>query len=946
MRDLRQLALFACFWLSGFAALLFQVAWTREFAFVFGTSELAIATVLAGFMGGLTGGAALASRFASRVERPILLYAALEAAIAVSALLVPYAIEASTLVVVTLFGDQPEVPSAGGFASGSFYIVSSLVILFVPTACMGATLPVLTRFAVTRDDEVASRVGVLYAVNTAGSVVGALVAAFYLLPTLGLRGSVIAGACINLSIFAVGASLARSSRPAPKPVTASTAGGTAKGAGGRLILLLLAVSGMVSFSYEILWARLLSHVLGGSVQSFATMLASFLTGIAIGSSIASRFARTPSQAARGFVFAQLGIAIFSTLCFAFADAVPALAAALGAGRDAPFAQAAIGLIVMLPAATCIGATLPFAVGVLARHADDAASVTGRCYAWNTLGAIVGALATGFFALPALGFNGLLVVAVAINVGLAVIAARFIEPDAAAEAPLGGLPLIAACTIAVALLVPTPVRLLTTSPLSMSASSPTLLHHAVGRSASVAAVLTPNGALEIRTNGLKEAALRRPGEPDGLAYAWLPGLAAALRPDARDLLVVGFGGGGLLEAVPESFDRIDVVELEAEVLEANRRVAHLRAVDPFSDPRIRIATNDVRGALVLTQRKFDAIVSQPSHPWTEGASHLYTREFFALANEHLTPRGILVQWVGIDFLDATLFRSTLASARSVFEHVEVYVPYPYSEVYFAASDAPIDWKASGQAFVSSYPTAAAKLGIFGAEDLLVALKIDDATARELAEHAVPITDARNAFQFRRGRAPSEVRAIFEANDPVATANLDGLDLSYLARRLGPAGKTKLDVPPERAAPSAVARGQALASERNWDELAKLDDELATIAPRDASYPEAAQLRAGWRLERGDPDEARDAVAILDPLVILVNNFEVYLWRARAFALAGSPDELAGAMRAVVGQLARRRSTLSETAWNRLAPLARDLLTYLPSEGELGVERSRLQGLLAN
>ena len=130
IRDPRQLAVFACFWLSGFAALLFQVAWTREFAFVFGTSELAIATVLAGFMGGLTAGAALAGRFASKIRRPILLYAILEGAIAISALLVPYAIEASTAIVVMLFGGQPELPSAGGLATGGFFLASTNFIFY------------------------------------------------------------------------------------------------------------------------------------------------------------------------------------------------------------------------------------------------------------------------------------------------------------------------------------------------------------------------------------------------------------------------------------------------------------------------------------------------------------------------------------------------------------------------------------------------------------------------------------------------------------------------------------------------------------------------------------------------------------------------------------------------------------------------------------------------
>ncbi len=84
-------------------------------------------------------------------------------------------------------------------------------------------------------------------------------------------------------------------------------------------------------------------------------------------------------------------------------------------------------------------------------------------------------------------------------------------------------------------------------------------------------------------------------------------------------------------------RLDVIELEPKVIEANRATRALRKRDPLADPRVNLIVNDARGALRLTARRYDAIVSQPSHPWTAGASHLYTREFMQLAHEHLTRR---------------------------------------------------------------------------------------------------------------------------------------------------------------------------------------------------------------------------------------------------------------------------------------------------------------------
>ena len=144
-------AVLLCFFLSGFAALLYETVWTREFAFVFGTSDLAVATVLAAYMGGLAAGAGLAGRFANRIRRPVLAYGLLELGIGLSALAVPFAIQASTALLVALFGGAQALPEAGGFTPALFYLVCSFVILLFPTALMGATLPLLARHAVERE---------------------------------------------------------------------------------------------------------------------------------------------------------------------------------------------------------------------------------------------------------------------------------------------------------------------------------------------------------------------------------------------------------------------------------------------------------------------------------------------------------------------------------------------------------------------------------------------------------------------------------------------------------------------------------------------------------------------------------------------------------------------------------------------------------------------------
>ena len=163
-------------------------------------------------------------------------------------------------------------------------------------------------------------------------------------------------------------------------------------------------SGVVSFTYEVLWTRLLGHIVGGSVYAFATMLATFLVGIAVGSAVASRLATARDRAAGIFVLTQLGAALLSYAAFAALDALPQLAQRIGAGAAASATAANLILsgVALLPAALCIGATFPLAVRILARHEAEAGPASARVFAWNTLGAIVGSMMgarLGFDAIP-------------------------------------------------------------------------------------------------------------------------------------------------------------------------------------------------------------------------------------------------------------------------------------------------------------------------------------------------------------------------------------------------------------------------------------------------------------------------------------------------------------------------------------------------------------------
>jgi len=725
-----------CFFLSGFAALLYQMAWMRQLSTVFGTSELAVATVLAAYMAGLALGASIAARVVDRVRRPILVYGVLEASIAISAIAVPFLLQLAGVAYAAMFGGLQQPPDASGLGQSAFYLMVTFIVLVIPTACMGATLPMLTRYAVHKDEDVGPRVGLLYSINTTGAIAGTLIAAFLLLPALGLWGTIIVGAVVNLCVFGIAAWLSQSiDIENSKPDNSRS---SFRWSLESWILPVMFFSGVATFSYEVLWTRLLSHILGGSVIAFATMLASFLSGIAIGSAVASRLARTRAIAQSGFVISQLGIAVTSVTIFLALDWFIPQQAGL-------FGNTTIAIALLLPATLFIGATFPFAVRILSRDGSEASTSSARVYSWNTVGAIIGAVVAGFVLIPLLKYEGVIKLAVVCNLCLAFAVAILVPPRRTPYA-IGSAALLLVLLFGFS--PQPPESLLRVSPIN-DLRTGEILYYGVGRSATVL-MLERDGYLYLRSNGLSEAAIDLKGAPPSRhsqrLLATLPVLA---RPDAASMLIVGFGGGVVAEEIPSSITEIDIVELEPKVLEANRSVSDDRSIDPLLDPRIKLVTNDARNALRLTEKRYDAIVSQPSHPWTAGASHLYTREFMQLVRSRLTSEGVFLQWMNTQFVSEPLLKSLVATILDVFPHVRAY-QFEENVLFFLASDTEIEPEAhilaTGEPF-KSHSEAFKRKGIGSVQDLIAALAWDGSGLRQLATGAPLITDNDNRMAMQ-------------------------------------------------------------------------------------------------------------------------------------------------------------------------------------------------------
>jgi len=650
-------ALLLCFFLSGAAGLIYQVAWGKALGLIFGHTAYAVATVLAVFMAGLAAGSAYLGRLCERAVRPVAFYALLELGVAASG--------AASL--AGLAGVRAAYAAAYPLASGNNVIllavrfVGAAMVLFVPTFLMGGTLPVLVR-GVSRDAAaLGERLARLYWVNTAGAVAGTVAAGFWLLPMLGLRRTVAVAAGLNLLAGAMALGLARRPAPAETPSRSLAPEKTLSSStpGPILLLACFAAVGATAMAYEIGWTRLLATQLGSSTYAFTLMLATFLAGIVLGSAIFELWTRRFQVGRTTFAITQTLTAVGAVAFLIVFPAVPEVLPPIlrlshESFRGLVLAQFAASALAMLPTAIVFGFNFPavtlLVAGKPAESGSGAGAAVGRAYAWNTFGAIVGAAAAGFWLLPRLGSYRLLAAAAAVNLILAallfiVAAPRRYLAFALNLALLAGVayvgksqrfydPAMAAFnTVLYWDLYDRPLTL------RENARIVDVVYFADGLNSTITVARTED-YMSLRTNGKVDAS-----NQDRATQLLMGHLGALAHPAPRRVLVIGFGSGMTLSALARypGIERLDCVEIEPAVVRAAPYLAPLNR-GALQDPRVRIIFDDARNYLFTTRDRYDLILSEPSNPWIAGVAALFTREFYRAAHARLAPGGIFVQWV--------------------------------------------------------------------------------------------------------------------------------------------------------------------------------------------------------------------------------------------------------------------------------------------------------------
>ncbi|MGE3511521.1 MAG: fused MFS/spermidine synthase [Vicinamibacterales bacterium] len=676
---------------SGAAGLIYQVVWTRLLATYLGHTVAAAGTVLAAFMGGLAAGSLLAGAVASRglaPARALRLYAAAELLIGFSALALPFGLDATTPLLTWAYGTQP------GAAFGLARLTTSLLLVFVPAAVMGATFPLAVR-AMSVHGARAADAGRLYACNTAGAAAGATLAGFVFIPAVGLLRTTLVGVALNAIAAVIALGLARHATGPESPSVAdvprrgrrrppSTPPRPVAPAAPHLAVTIAGISGFAALVYEVAFTRALAVVLGPTSYAFAAMLAAFITGLALGSAIAARVSRRPQRAAALIVLAlTLSAAAVAGAAWFTGARLPLVIAAVVADPAARGAhvltQAALyASAVLLPLSVTLGAVFPLCLALAAGDADLPAGVAGRLYGVNTVCGIVGSLGAAFLLIPLLGVRQTLILA---GVTALLAAALALRTPAIAPVQRGALGL--SMVAALGLLIALPrwdAALLSAGGYKYAADIRDLqldlgLGLRAGRlefyregAAGAVSVRRIAGTVALAIDGKVDAS----NGPDMVTQTLLAHLPLLLHPAPDEVCIVGLGSGVTLgAALQHPIARADVVEISRDVVAASDWFA-AENHHGLADPRTHLIVGDGRSHLRYTSRQYDVVISEPSNPWMAGASALFTREFFEDVRRRLAADGLVCQWAHTYDLAETDLRLLIRTFTSVFPNATLWL----------------------------------------------------------------------------------------------------------------------------------------------------------------------------------------------------------------------------------------------------------------------------------
>ncbi len=757
---LRSITIYTAFLLSGAAALVYQSLWIRLFGLFFGTSVHAMSVVVSTFMAGLAVGSAVFGRLADKTARPLRLYAMVEAAVSVLALAVVIGVPHLGPLVRGLGGGQES-----GDAALVMRFALAAAVLLVPCALIGGTLPIMVRFIVRDIPSLGERVGLLYYVNTLGAALGVFAQGLVLVEWLGVRNTAFVAAGLNLMIAAAAWFLDRATEPSPVAAAAAPSEPEPARSPPSTIAVAAAaffVSGLIGIGLEVAWYRALLGFLQNGAVVVTTVLGLILIGLALGgllvSQIINRLQRPNSVTALVFLLLA-GATVYGLGNIE-------LTWVMGSQHDSALSLHIIPILaVLFPSAILMGVLFPLLTRILVTDPKRIGTQLGSFYALNTIGCVVGGVATPFVLLPNVGTSMTVLVysGLAAFAGLALLALDVKQRGF--SAPIHVASLIAA--VVMGLLSWQNRDIYREAYLAVAiAAYPGFSKQVVfkeGADSTVALYATnqPNqgnaaiARYRIQVNASPMVAF---DTNETKIMAHLPLMAVA---NPKRALVICFGMGNTFRAALAHGIDVDVVDINGSIPPLAR--IHQPSPGPtFDNPHGKIVINDGRNHLLMTQQKYDMITVDPAPPiWGIGMVNLHTQEFFELARDRLTDDGVMLMWALSNERDD--FLGMLAAFRKAFPYVVVYRGAYYEAYHLLGSKKPIHIDPSRVEAVFSMPSVRADVNEIVTGQLTPAQILGLLVAREEDVDAAikgvePLNDNHPTLEYRfiRGFNPKPYR----------------------------------------------------------------------------------------------------------------------------------------------------------------------------------------------
>jgi spermidine synthase len=705
---------------SGCAALIYEIVWYQLLLEILGSTAISLAVVLGTFMGGMCLGSILLPRVISKQRHPLRVYALMELGIGIIGIAVLLAVPS----IAAIYTQQVEL----GVSDLMLRAMVAAVCLLPPTILMGATLPAIARWVEATPQGV-SWLGFFYGSNIAGAVFGCLLAGFYLLRLYDMTTATIVAAAINLTVCLIGLGLATQAPhivapEGPEKVRAPRA------PGAWAVYVTIALSGMSALGAEVVWTRLMSLTLGGTVYTFSIILAVFLVGLGIGSSIGSFMSRGAKQPRIALGMCQLLlVCAIGWTAYMIAHSLPfwPINPEL---TTSPWYTFQLDLVrclwAILPATFLWGASFPLALAAVASRGQDPGRLVGGVYAANTVGAIVGAVLFSLYVIPDFGTQqaqrAMIVIAGAatlISLVPLLFPSRTREaaPGGASAPEAGGIWIALGSTITVALTLymalkvdPAPWGLIAygrnmatwveslepeiTPPeeIASKTGKPNIfcIYKGEGLNGSVVVTQQKNGTRSFHSAGKVQAS----SLPQDMRLQRMLGhLSALLHKDPKKVLVVACGAGvtaGTFVTNPdvESIVICDIEPLVPKYVAPLFKAQNYNVVnyndgpDAPQKPKVTVVTDDGRHYVRTTKEKFDVITSDPIDPWVKGCAAMYTQEYYQMCKDHLNDGGLMTLWIPLYESNIDTVKTVIATFFKVFPDGILWSNDQYGEGYDA------------------------------------------------------------------------------------------------------------------------------------------------------------------------------------------------------------------------------------------------------------------------